>query len=84
MKESFLLTFSFEDGFASIDEAIQEIKVFIFRTAMEPMQWTQLHWSTQLRHALECYNVTTEEEDEDPRNINILDEKGHRNVEGPQ
>lgn len=31
-KEGFLLTFSFEDGFASIDEALQEIKAIIFRT----------------------------------------------------
>jgi len=28
--------------------------------------------------------VTTEEEDEDPRNINILEMEGHREVEGPQ
>lgn len=27
--------------------------------------------SAQLQHALECYNVTTEEGDEDPRNISI-------------
>lgn len=33
---------------------------------------------------LEFYNVTTEEEDEDPRNINIPDAEGHREVEGPQ
>jgi len=30
LKEGFLLTLSFEDGFASIDEALQEIKAFIF------------------------------------------------------
>lgn len=33
---------------------------------------------------LKCYNVTTEEEDEDLRNINILEEEGHHKVEGPQ
>lgn len=48
------------------------------------MEWIQPDWSTQLRHALECYNVTAEEEDEDPRNINIPEAEGHREVEGPQ
>lgn len=42
LKDKFLLTFSFEDRFLSIDEALQEIKVVIFRTGMEPMEWTQL------------------------------------------
>jgi hypothetical protein len=28
--------------------------------------------------------VTAEEEDEDPRNINIPEAEGHREVEGPQ
>lgn len=84
LREGFLLTFSFEDGFESIDEALQDIKAVIFRTPREPLEWVQPDWGTQLRHALECYNVMTEEEDEDPRNINILEVKGHRKVEGPQ
>lgn len=52
LKEGFLLTFSFEYDFASIDEALQEIKAVIFRTPKEPMEWTQPDWSTQLCHAL--------------------------------
>jgi len=40
--ESFLLTFNFEDGFESIDEALQEIKVAIFRMPKELIKWTQL------------------------------------------
>lgn len=84
LREGFLLTFSFKDGFARIDEALHEIKEIIFITLPEPMQWAQLDWSTLLCHALECYNVTVEEEDEYPRNINIPDVEGHRKVEGPQ
>jgi len=38
----------------------------------------QPDWTTQLNHALECYNVTSEEEHEYPRKINILKTKGHR------
>jgi len=32
---------------------------------------------------LEWYNVTTKEEDEAPRNINIPEEEGHHEFEGP-
>jgi len=53
MKESFLVTFSFEDGFECIDEALQEIKETIFQTPIEPITWIQLDWSTHLQHDLE-------------------------------
>ena len=45
LKEGFLLTFIFEDGFTSIDEALQEIEVS-FKMLKEPMEWTHLDWST--------------------------------------
>lgn len=32
---------------------------------------TERDWVARLTCALECYNVTTKEEDEDPRNIDI-------------
>ena len=83
LKEGFLLTFIFEDGFTSIEEALQEIKVVNFRTPTSPMEWTQLDWSTQLHHVLECYNVTVEEEDEDLRNINIQEGEENSKVKGP-
>lgn len=66
IKIKFLLTFSFEDGFEVINDALQEIKSAIVRMPKEPVEWTQLDWRTQLRHALKCYNVTAEEEEEDP------------------
>ncbi len=31
LREGFIMTFSFEDGFDCIDEALQEVKVTIFR-----------------------------------------------------
>ena len=58
LREGFLLTFNFEDGFACIDGSLQEIKAIILRTPQEPLEWIHQDWSTQLRHALECYNVT--------------------------
>lgn len=78
----FLMTFSFEDGFECIDEALQEVKAVSFTILMDPLDLIQLDQTTQLHHALEYYNVTTEEEDEDLKNINILETKGHCEVEG--
>jgi len=78
------LTFSFEDDFTSIDEVLHEINAVIFRMPQEPMEWVQLDWSNQLHHALECYNVTSKEEDKDPRNINIPEVEGHHEVKSLQ
>jgi len=78
------MTFSFDDGFESIDEALQEVKTTIFRISQDPLDLIQPYWTTQLSHALECYNVTAEEEDEYPRKINIPETEGHHGVEGPQ
>ena len=56
----------------------------IFRIPQDPLDLIQPDWTTQLSHMLECYNVTMEEEDEDPRKINIPYTEGHRKVEGLQ
>lgn len=41
LREIFLLTFSFDDGFECINEALQEIKVAIFRMHEELVEWVQ-------------------------------------------
>ncbi len=73
LKQEFLMTFSFEDGFECIDEALQEVKAMIFRILHDPFDLIQPDWTTQLCHALECYNVTPGEEEKDLRNITILE-----------
>lgn len=67
LKESFLQSFNFEDGFQCIDEALLLIKDAIFKMPEELVAWIQPNWSTQLRHALECYNVVADEGEEDPK-----------------
>ena len=47
------------------------------------MEVLQLEWATQLSYMLECYNVNVEEDDEDPRNINIPEIEGCHEVRGP-
>lgn len=42
LKESFLMTFSFEDGFKRIDEDLYEVKVVIFRIPQDPLELVQL------------------------------------------
>lgn len=78
------MTSCFEDGFERINEALQEVKVIIFRIPQDPLELVQTNWSTQLCHALECYNVTAEGDSKDPININIPEVEGHREVEGLQ
>jgi len=82
LRQGFLMTFIFEDGFECIDEALQEVKASIFRIPHDPLDLIESDWTTQLRHALECYNVTAEEEEEDLRNINIPETEGHPNSKG--
>lgn len=78
------MMFSFEDGFDYIDTTLQEVKAAIFKILQDCLDLVQPDWTTQLSHGLEWYNVTTKEEDEDPRKINILETKRHHKVEGLQ
>jgi len=58
------------------------VKVTIFKIPHKSWEVVQPAWETQLSHALECYNVQVEEDDDDPRNINIPEMEGCREVQG--
>ena len=75
--DSFLLTFTFESECPSVDKALDVIKIKIFEDYSLSVH-TQPEWAIQLEDALECYNFASEpeEEDEDPRNINIQESEG--------
>jgi len=47
------------------------------------MEVLQPEWATRLSCVLECYNVNVEEDDEDPRNINIPEMEGCCEIRGP-
>jgi len=81
LREGFMMAFNFEDGFDSIVETLQEVKAVIFRIPQDPLDRARPEWATQLSHALECYNVTVEEEDEDLWKINIPEIEGHYEVQ---
>ena len=38
----------------------------------------------QMENAVECYNFAADEEEEDPRNVNIPESEGSRDVQGPE
>lgn len=46
LQQGFLMTFSFEDGFESINEALQKVKATIFRVSYDPLDLIQLDWTT--------------------------------------
>lgn len=55
------MTFNFEDGFECINEVLHKVKTTIFIIPQNPLDLIQPDWTTKLRHALECYNVTAKE-----------------------
>lgn len=42
LRQGFLMTFIFEDGFECIDEALQEVKAAILRIPQDPLDFIQL------------------------------------------
>jgi len=46
LREGFMRKFIFEDGFKSIDEALQELKTVIFQILQDPLELIQPDWST--------------------------------------
>ena len=85
MIDIFLLMFTFESEYPSIDQALEIIKTKIFDDCTLPV-YAQHDWDIQLEHALECYNFVEEpgDEDENPRSIKILESEGTCEVEGPK
>lgn len=79
-----MLTFTFEDPWSdTIDDAMQAVKVAIFKIPQEPQEVFQPAWEAQLTHALEFYNIQVEEDDDNPQNINIPEIEGSHEVRGP-
>lgn len=63
-----------------MEDALQLVKSTIFRTPLEPEEVMQSDWSRQLSEALTCYNVQTEDDEDDARNINIPESEGNPEV----
>jgi len=84
LRKGFLLTFLFEyQWMDTVDDALQIAKATIFKLPQEPEEFVQPEWTHQLSHALECYKLQAEDDDDDPSNINISETEGSHEVQGP-
>ena len=85
MIDNFVLTFTFESKYPSIDQALEIIKTKIFDDCTLPV-YAQPDWAIQLEHEQECYNFTAEpgDEDENPHSIKIPESEGTHEVDGPK
>ena len=78
--DSFVLTFSTNEVCPALDVAIRLIHTKVFDD--QEVEEYRPDWKTQEAHAVECYNIAIDEDD-DPRNIDIHESEGHCNVRGP-
>lgn len=79
MIDGFKITFGFESEYPEIDDALEMIRTKVFEDGSLPL-YNQPDWEAQLENALECYNLTIDEEEE-PHNVNIPESKGSREVQ---
>lgn len=64
----------------TMDDALKLVKTTIFKLSLEPKEVVQPDGSRKLSWALECYNVQTEGDEDDPRTINIPESEGSQEV----
>ena len=81
--DGFTLAFGFESEYPEIDDALGVIRTKIFEDGPLPLD-NQPEWAAQLENALECYKLEEEKEHDEPRNTNIPESKGSREVQGPK
>ena len=86
LQQNFVVTFSFEHENPNIDATLKWIRGVIFikepklQLITEEQQWNK----QTIKELLSCYHVHEEAPDEDdPRDIQIEEAEGEREVEGP-
>jgi hypothetical protein len=85
--QRFIVTFTFKHESPSIDVVLQAIQsnIILEEGTMEVVSMCSVHRANiNVHELLECYNVAKEEQDEeDPRNVQVPKIEGERVVEGP-
>jgi hypothetical protein len=86
--QRFKVTFTFEHESPLTNAALQPIrtKIFLVEGSMEVVPICNAHRaSITIHELLECCNIAKEEQDEeDPRKVQVPETKGERAVEGPK
>jgi hypothetical protein len=84
MTQKFVATFSFERQYPSVDQALQVVRHKIFEEEPNlPIEQEEYEQTEPLQKLQGCYNINVGEDD-DPRNVNITEIEGQRDVEGPR
>jgi hypothetical protein len=82
MTQNFVATFLFESQYPLVDQAFQVVRHKLFEEA--PSLYVDQEgdeWIAPLQKLQGCYNINADEDDE-PRNVNIVEIEGQRDVEG--
>ena len=80
LTEGIQLTFGFEPEYPQVEDALEVIRMNLF-DEFPSLIVNQLDWEAEMESMMECYNFAAEE-DEDPRNVNILELEGLCDVQG--
>jgi hypothetical protein len=74
--------FLFEIHYPKVDKALQIVRHKVFEEAPNTtLDQEEDEWATPLHQLQGCYNINVDEDD-DPRNVNISETKGQRDIEG--
>jgi hypothetical protein len=88
LTQNFKVTFSFEVESPLVDATLQVIRsnIFMEEDQIEIVPACSAHReSVTVHELLECYNVTEEDqEEEDPRNVQVPETEGEHTVVGPE
>ena len=82
MNKNIIDTFLVE-SYPTVDKALQIIRQKVFEEVHNPpLDQEKDEWIVPLQQLQECYNINVDEDD-DPRDVNIAETEGHRDIEGP-
>jgi hypothetical protein len=83
MTQKFIATFLFESQYPTVDQDLQIVRQKVFEEASNPpFEQEEDEWIAPLQRLQGCYNINVDEDD-DPRNVNISEIEGQRDIEGP-
>jgi hypothetical protein len=81
MNQKFIATFSFEIQYPSVYQDLQVVKQKVIEKAPSlPEEQEEDEWIAPLQKLQGYYNINADKDD-DPRNVNITEKKGMRDVE---
>jgi hypothetical protein len=84
MTQNFIATFLFEINYPIVDQALQIKRQKVFEEVSNPpFEQEEDERTTPFQRLQDCYNINADEDD-DPRNVNISETEGKRDIEGPR